>query len=119
MLAAYGVDVLGPGLSNRRMRVLIDRLPAHARTSPDASASWSTESHLLANIFDAVQALTWTTIRLSASKARVRQPRPIPRPKNAPKPRGNGPSQPQTGKTSWADAMRQLAGTDGVRSSRG
>jgi hypothetical protein len=121
MLAAYGVDVLDPGTSLRRIHVLLERLPPHARRGGE---QWSTEAELLATIIDALQTLTWVTVR--GHGANAPRPKPVTRPPArrrprraaAPRPRralgqvqddGDEPTQ------SWADAIEAIAATDGVR----
>ncbi len=110
MLAAYGVDVQGTGLSNRRLKVLLDRLPTYARPSADPMAQWSTEAHLLAAVFDSLQALTYVTVKAANPKNNPPKPKPLPRPgsrnPNAPRKRPQG--------SGWADVLKALTGTKGV-----
>lgn len=80
MLAHYGIDVLAdPGPSPRRMQVLLDNLPAGAFPALDTSMAWTTETHLLASVIDALQMLTWVQLA-KASKAKPKKPKPFPRP---------------------------------------
>ena len=76
-MAVYGIDVLDPSVSLRRINVLIDRLPPGALTKVE-EGSWSIEAHLLARLNDAVDMLTWVVMRVAGSKAN--QPKPLPRP---------------------------------------
>jgi hypothetical protein len=121
-MATYGVDVLDPAVSTRRVAVLLDRLP------PDALAQgevWSAEAHLLAALIDQVGMLTWVTLRAHGAKNAAR-PRPVPRPevRNANRvtpraPRPDPPRDPGTTKTSsWAEAFAVLAGVPGVKVER-
>jgi hypothetical protein len=117
-MAGFGVDVLDPAVSTRRVAVLIDRLPPHARRG---GQQWSTEAELLAVLVDHLAALTWVTMRAHGAK-NVPKPRPIPRPPQpggaAPRPAqpGPAPAKPGAAKTSsWADAAAQLAGMPGVK----
>jgi hypothetical protein len=117
-MAGFGVDVLDPAVSTRRVAVLLDRLPPHARR---AGQQWSTEAELLAVVADHLAALTWVTMRAHGAK-NVPKPRPMPRP---PQPGGAappaaqptpGPSQPGAAKaSSWADAAAMLGGMPGVK----
>jgi hypothetical protein len=121
MLAAYGVDVLDPGVSLRRVHVLLERLPPHARRGGE---QWSTEAELLAGLIDHVATLTWITMRANGSNAS--RPKPIERPpmrrrpKRAPAPRprralGHLEETGDEATASWADAIGAIAATDGVR----
>jgi hypothetical protein len=117
MLAAYGVDVLDPAVSTRRVHVLLDRLPPQARRGGEM---WSTEAELLAQLVDHVAELTWVTLRAHGAK-NVAKPRPMARPRRgvaaAHRPAGSrpGPAQDQPGKhDSWMAAARALAGMPGV-----
>jgi hypothetical protein len=117
-MAGFGVDVLDPAVSTRRVAVLIDRLPPHARRG---GQQWSTEAELLAVLIDHLAALTWVTMRAHGAK-NVPRPRPIPRPPQpggaAPRPAQPtpGPAKPGATKTSsWADAAAMLGGMPGVK----
>lgn len=115
MLAAYGVDVLDPAVSTRRVAVLLDRLPPYARRYGE---HWSTEAELLAVLVDAVQELTWVTLKAAGAK-NVNRPRPIPRPGSAARravaPSAAPPSADGAARSpSWHDAARQLAAIPGV-----
>jgi hypothetical protein len=79
MLAHYGVDVLDPAVSVRRVSVLLTRLPAGAWPDQMTAASWSIEAHLLARLVDAVGDLTWVTVAAN-SKRKPRRPKPLDRP---------------------------------------
>jgi hypothetical protein len=121
-MAAYGVDVLDPRVTPRRLAVLVDRLPPWARRGGEA---WSTEAELLAMLVDRVAELTWVTARLGGAKS-ARQPRPIPRPPDPARmasmarlgpPRAGlapgAPGEPE-GPGGWDRAARELALIPGV-----
>ena len=125
MLEVYGVDVLDPAVSTRRVAVLLERLPPYARRP---GQHWSTEAELLALLADQLAQLTWVTLRAHGAKGAAR-PRPLPRPgqrvanrvtarnavhETAPESRGDGPVKAGT----WADAARMLAGMPGMRTGR-
>jgi hypothetical protein len=119
MLAAYGVDVLDPSVSLRRIHVLLERLPPHARRMGE---QWSIESELLAGLVDSVQMLTWVTLRANGAKG-ARKPQPVPRPRDRrarpvtpPVPDAPGGQEQRTpGKSSsWLAAAKQLAVIPGV-----
>ena len=79
MLAHYGVDVLDPSVSVRRVWVLLSRLPAGSWPDTTTAAHWSTEAHLLARLNDAVSDLTWITV-MANSKKKPMRPKPMERP---------------------------------------
>ena len=121
-MAVYGVDVLDPAVSTRRVAVLLDRLPPYARRPGE---HWSTEAELLALLADRLDQLTWVTLRAHGAKGATR-PRPLPRPGGrrgqaaAPETAGQRPAAPAEvpaeGKAgTWADAARMLAGMPGMR----
>jgi hypothetical protein len=125
MLAAFGVDVLDPAVSVRRVHVLLERLPPHAR---NIGEQWSTEAELIAHLIDCVQYLTWVTLR--AHGAKPARPRPVKRPaarqlaQQRPAPvvvssRADAARELEQGgqvKTgSWGEAGSLLAGLAGVR----
>ena len=66
VMAGYGVDVLDPAVTPRRVAVLVERLPPFARGPGE---EWSTEADLLALLIDHVANLTWITLRAHGSKA--------------------------------------------------
>jgi hypothetical protein len=113
-MAAYGVDVLSPDVSLRRVRVLAERLPPHARRGGD---QWSTEAELLALLVDHVAQLTWVTLRAAGAK-NARRPPPLPRPPGrAGNPRAAEPQPPgrRPGRAAnWLEAAGQLAAIPGV-----
>jgi hypothetical protein len=99
MLACYGVDVHAPGLSSRRLWVLLKRLPPYARVGADVEQGWSQEAYLLAAVVDAVQNLSYITTQVW-SKQKVKPPKPLQRP-------GSRPSgQPGHGQNSQAAGAR-------------
>jgi hypothetical protein len=114
MLQVYGVDVLSPDVSTRRVAVLLDRLPPYARRFGE---QWSTEAELLASLIDQVAALTWITLKAHGAK-NVPKPRPIRRPDLHTQPeRAPAPVEAQEGSkkaSSWMDAAKQLAAIPGV-----
>lgn len=125
MLAAYGVDVLDPGVSLRRVHVLLERLPPAARVQGE---HWSTEAELLAHVLDALRDLTWITSTAYGGKSP--QPKPVQRPPLRERveqlaPAGHAApqisahelaAQGGTVKTaSWAEAGMLMAGMPGVR----
>lgn len=79
MFAAFGVDVLAPGISLRRIWSLLARLPPHYRAGGEA---WSTEAELLALVVDHLANLTWVTMRAAGAKS-AQRPKPLPRPPSA------------------------------------
>jgi hypothetical protein len=119
MLAHYGVDVLDPRVTLRRVKVLAERLPAGSWPDPDSAMSWSTETHMLAQLYDAVAALTYITIRAAGGKPA--KPKPFPRPKG-PRTARRPPqaaSSASPAPSGWAGLARALAGTPGVVIHRG
>ena len=81
MMAVYGVNVLDPSVSLRRIHVLARRLPIGSMPLNEL-ASWSTETHLLARLNDAIDLLTFVVLKLAGSKS-VEKPKPIERPGHA------------------------------------
>jgi hypothetical protein len=123
MLAAYGVDVLDPAVSLRRVHVLLERLPPAARVQGE---HWSTEAELLAHLIDAVQDLTWVTSTAYGGKSP--HPKPVKRPplraRDELPPAGQVPaasahelaaSGAKVKTASWAEAGMLMAGMPGVR----
>lgn len=72
------------GLSPRRVLWLVEHLPEESATvaalrgGPEHRA-WTTTTHLMATVADAVQWGTWATIAAN-SRRRPTTPRPLPRP---------------------------------------
>lgn len=118
MLAAYGVDVLDPKVSTRRVHVLLERLPPHVRR---AGEDWSTEAELLAGLIDHVAQLTYVTLQANGAKGATR-PQPVPRPRRRsplavePRPAARAAGQPDApGKAAtWFDAALLLGKIPGV-----
>jgi hypothetical protein len=119
-MAAYGVDVLDPAVSLRRVWVLLHNLPPGARRGGEA---WSTEADLLAVLVDGMAYLTWITLKANGAKNVGKKPKPIDRPPRpgltySPEPgRGAARQQPTEGGTraaSWMDAAKQIAAVPGV-----
>ena len=78
LLARYGVDTLDPTVTNRRVFVLLQRLPGEYLLDP---IDWDTDRHLLATIADALHNLLWVTVKVNSKKgASVPKISPIPRP---------------------------------------
>jgi hypothetical protein len=77
MRAAYGLDVLDPDVSPRRVWALSQRLPPWARRPGE---DWSVESELLALVVDSLADLTWLVSQLGGAKSA--RPRPLPRPRS-------------------------------------
>jgi hypothetical protein len=106
MLCAFGVDVLDPAVSPRRVWVLGNRLPPWARAGGE---DWSAESHLLATVSDQLAVLTYITLQAYGAKG-VEKPKPMPRPELR---AAAKPEVPQHG--GWGRVAQELAGMDGVR----
>jgi hypothetical protein len=81
MLAVYGVDVLDPRVTLRRLSSLVHRLPAGSWPDEKAAMSWSVEAHLLAGVMDSLAALTFVTVKAYGGKPP--KPKPFPRPRGA------------------------------------
>jgi hypothetical protein len=111
MLQVYGVDVLAPGLSARRLAVLVNNLPPQARRFGEP---WSTEADLLALVSDQLRELTWATLRIGGAKGLPR-PRPLPRPGQQRPGPSRAPAQPGPAKAaSWAQAAQMIGAIPGV-----
>lgn len=108
MLATYGVDILDPAVSLRRVKVLGERLPAGAWPNPDHALSWAPEAYLLAQLIDEVSALTYLMARAYGGKPR--RPKPFPRPGKTGKDRRPAPKP----RTSWSSLAGKLTGQRGV-----
>lgn len=102
MFAAYGIDILDPTVSLRRLRVLTHRLPAGAWPDNEHPLSWSPEAYLLAQLIDEIAALHWTITRAYGGKPS--KPHRFPRP--APKRR----VEPQA-RSSWLELGDELSST--------
>ena len=110
---AFGVDVLDPQVSTRRVSDLLRRLPPSALKGGEL---WSTEADLLAVLVDQVAILTWVTLRANGAK-RAPRPRPLPRPGSRWAQQAPGPAQDEaTGRRAgtWAEAAQALAGMPGM-----
>lgn len=110
MLATYGIDTLDPGVSTRRVWVLLERLPPQARRGGE---QWSVEAELLAGLIDQVANLTWITLQAHGAKG-VTRPQPVPRP-----PGRRAAAEAQADRGGWGDVLRQLSGIPGVVVKRG
>ena len=110
-LAVYGIDTLADGLSPRRTLALLRNLPSGSLESwTDVDASWTVETHMLAEAIDAINWLTWMTARVN-SKKEPKKPKPIPRPGD--KARKRPAKKRALNVRTLADAIQ---GTEGVRS---
>lgn len=130
-MGAYGVDVLDPAVSTRRVHVLLQMLPPGARRGGQA---WSTESLLCAQLVDQLAALTYVTLKANGAKG-TQKPKPVPRPPearpfrdadagrkqavDAPLDRRGEPGQEPRKAGSWAQAATALAKIPGVEVSGG
>jgi hypothetical protein len=124
-MGAYGIDVLDPAVTPRRVAVLLRGLPPAARVGGE---EWSVEAELLALLVDHVAGLTYVTLKAHGAK-NATKPRPLPRPRSPrhamstdvnvrqPAPREAAPGAAKAG--SWADAARMLAGLPGMAVSGG
>jgi len=113
MMAAYGLDLLDPKVTPRRIWTLAHRLPPWARLPGEP---WSAEADLMALLVDHVAQLTWVTLRVAGAKGATR-PKPIPRPPRAasrPPAARPGPPEPSPGAGTWGQAIAQLAAMPGV-----
>ena len=111
MLATYGIDVLDPRVTPRRILSLARRLPAGAWPDRTSAASWSTEAYLLAGVFDMLANLTFITARAYGAKS-AQKPTPLDRPGEA---SASGTGRPPSGqRTRWAEVAKQLTGQAGV-----
>jgi len=110
-MCAYGIDVLDPKVSTRRVHVLLERLPPAARRGGE---HWSVEAELLASLIDHVAQLTYVTLKAHGAKSP-----PKPTPVKRPPPRGQLPPEPSSRAGSWAEGITALAAMPGVEVTRG
>jgi hypothetical protein len=119
--------VLDPGVSTRRVHVLLAMLPPHARRG---GQSWSTEAALLAGVADHLAWLTYVTLKANGART-AKKPAGVSRPaEGSPySPRGGGRQRPVASRhapggkpgsepvrtSSWADAALALSGVPGVK----
>lgn len=84
LLAHYGIDVHDrEKVSLRRLRVLLDCLPAGVWQDPGQWRDpWSTTDHLLAQLVDEMGGLRWLMAFSVSGKKPQWKPEPIPRPEN-------------------------------------
>jgi hypothetical protein len=121
MLAAYGIDVLDPEVSTRRVHVLLERLPPAARRGGE---HWSTEAELLASLIDHVAQLTYVTLKAAGAKT-VTKPTPVKRPPSrgqavAPRPANYSSSPDAPAKaSSWGEGLGALSQVQGVEVKHG
>jgi len=117
-MAAFGVDVLDPAVTPRRIAVLAERVPPWARPF---GQPWSVEAELTALVVDHLAQLTYVTLRAAGAKS-AQKPRPLPRPPRAqPRPApatwGPGAGHPREraqGAGGWLAAAAQLSAIPGV-----
>lgn len=100
MLQTYGVDVLDPAVSLRRVHVLSRRLAGGSQDS-ESDVAWTIEAHLLAATFDAVHSLLWVTLKANGAK-----PGPAPKPMLRPGSRGSRKPERKVPWTGVVDALR-------------
>jgi uncharacterized protein DUF5361 len=103
VLQTYGVDVLDPAVSLRRVHVLATRLAGGSQDA-ESQVAWTIEAHLLAAMFDAVMILTWVTLKANGAKG-AQRPKPIRRP--GPRP-GRPGGQPAERKVQWSGLVEAL-----------
>lgn len=115
MLATYGLDVLDPAVTPRRIWSLARRLPPGSWPDDTVGASWSTEAHLLAEVIDQVAALIWVTVR--AYGGRAARPKPFRRPggRHSPTERPPAAAAQVEQRVSWAGLAAELAGKPNVQ----
>ena len=101
-MGTFGVDVLDPAVTPRRLGVLLERLPPGSWPDQHSPASWSAEAYLLAALIDAVQWNTYATL-LGKTKARPAKPKAMPRPGQRNRIQGQ--------QMSVADLARRMAAT--------
>lgn len=124
MLAGFGVDVLDPAVSLRRIHVLLDRLPPAVRRD---GQYWSTEAKLTACLIDAVQALHWSVLQFMGAKGQhggdLPKLKPFEQPPELELARGPAAGSPVAARPaapkpdgrkfgSWAEAMMAIAGVE-------
>lgn len=109
MLSVFGVDVLDPAVSLRRVHTLINRLPPGSMPAADSPAAWSNEAQLLAYLCDRVSELTWVTLKAHGAK-NARMPKPIPRPGAAAQRRSSGHAGRKVPLSQLGAALRGLGG---------
>jgi len=110
-MCGFGVDVLDPAVSLRRVWVLANRLPPWARAGGE---DWSGETHMLALVADHLAHLTYVTRALAGDRT-AKKPRPLPRPRpGGERPPEAVPAAPN-GHGFAGQLAAQLAGIEGVR----
>lgn len=83
LLARYGVDTLDPGVTMRRVWVLLQRCPGAYLRDP---VEWDVQEHLTANVLDSLNALLYVTVKVNSRQgAQVPRIPPIRRPSDTPK----------------------------------
>ncbi|WP_028807731.1 hypothetical protein [Streptomyces canus] len=92
MLRHYGVDLLDwhrGRLSSRRLRVLVEHLPAdssYARAVHGEQADWTVTDHLLAAVVDHLAVANWmfATVHRDEDAEPAEYPEAVPRPGDGP-----------------------------------
>jgi hypothetical protein len=114
MLSHYGVDVLDPRVSPRRIHSLRRRLPAGTSPDPESELSWSTEAYLMATVIDQMSALIYVTLKANGAKT-AQKPVPVPRPKPRPRPPIPRPrTAADGGESGWIQLARALMAQKGT-----
>lgn len=81
----WGMDILDPRLTIRRLRNFVDRLPVDSETLndiaeiPRPARAWDVNTWMLANLGDILQAVDWHLIAAN-SKRPPAPPKPLSRP---------------------------------------
>jgi hypothetical protein len=102
LLRVYGIDVLDPNISLRRVALAVTALPMGSWPDPDHDASWSVTDHLLATLCDCVRENTWVTAQANAGKRKIDRPKPVDRPGRRHQP------APNTKTIKWSDFVKDL-----------
>jgi hypothetical protein len=102
MLATYGVDVLDPRVTLRRLWSLAHRLPAGSWPDQTRPMAWSVEAQLIGGLIDAVAWLTYVTVRTAGGQ--MTKPKPFRRPWETASPR----------RTPWGELAAAVMAQDGV-----
>jgi hypothetical protein len=112
VLCAFGVDVLNPAVSLRRVWVLGNRLPPWARAGGE---EWSAETHMLALLADHLANLTYVTLQAAGAKG-AQKPSPLPRPRSGPARAAEPPrALPHRQPGGWGSVAAELAAQPNVR----
>jgi hypothetical protein len=104
MLATFGVDVLDPRVTLRRVWSLAQRLPPGSWPDQSKPMAWSVEAQLLGGLIDAVTWLTFVTVKAAGGQAS--KPKPFRRPWDV--------APPSSRRTPWGELAAAVAGQGGV-----